>query len=56
MTTIEGVASVRPSGSRAALVYQHAADDRDAAITRGLDALLGAAIAASDDRVHDRPA
>jgi integrase len=34
--------------SPAALVYQHAADDRDAAIARALDAMLGAASGSSE--------
>ncbi len=37
------------SSPAAALLYQHAADDRDAEIARALDAMLGAADEASDD-------
>ena len=37
------------SSPAAALLYQHPADDRDAAIARALDAMLGAAGAAPDD-------
>ena len=37
------------SSPAAALLYQHAADDRDADIARALDAMLGAATDASDE-------
>ena len=37
------------SSPAAALLYQHAADDRDAEIARALDAMLGAAGGSLDD-------
>ncbi|GAB3192340.1 hypothetical protein GCM10027261_04830 [Geodermatophilus arenarius] len=37
------------SSPAAALLYQHAADDRDAEIARALDAMLGAASESWDD-------
>ncbi len=37
------------SSPAAALLQQHAADDRDAEIARALDAMLGAAGKSSDD-------
>jgi hypothetical protein len=37
------------SSPAAALLYQHAADDRDAEIARALDAMLGAVQESSDD-------
>lgn len=36
------------SSPAAALLYQHAADDRDAEIARALDAMLGESIASPD--------
>ncbi len=37
------------SSPAAALLYQHAADDRDAKIARALDAMLGSANAAHNN-------
>jgi len=37
------------SSPAAALLYQHAADDRDAEIARALDAMLGIAGESSED-------
>jgi hypothetical protein len=37
------------SSPAAALLYQHAAEDRDAEIARALDAMLGGASGSSDD-------
>jgi hypothetical protein len=42
------------SSPAAALLYQHAADDRDAEIARALDAMLRDATASSDDH-PDQP-
>jgi hypothetical protein len=41
------------SSPAAALLYQHAADDRDADIARALDAMLGAITEPPDD--NERP-
>ena len=43
------------SSPAAALLYQHAADDRDADIARSLDAMRGALTEAPDDRTDERP-
>jgi integrase len=48
-TTKELMRRLGHSSPAAALLYQHAADDRDAEIARALDAMLGAASGASDD-------
>ncbi|MGY1637577.1 hypothetical protein ACI78V_13110 [Geodermatophilus sp. SYSU D00742] len=50
-TTKECMRRLGHSSPAAALLYQHAADDRDAEIARALDAMLGAASESSD---HDR--
>jgi hypothetical protein len=42
------------SSPAAALLYQHAADDRDADIARALDDMLAAAHEASDDDDPER--
>jgi integrase len=53
-TTKELMRRLGHSSPAAALLYQHAADDRDAAIARALDAMLGAASGSSDDlELHD---
>jgi hypothetical protein len=43
------------SSPAAALVYQHAADDRDAEIAHALDAMLGAVSEPPEDRIDERP-
>jgi hypothetical protein len=43
------------SSPAAALLYQHAADDRDGEIARALDAMLGASSKASSDPAHEQP-
>ncbi len=43
------------SSPAAALLYQHAADDRDADIARALDAMLGGLTGTPDDNVDERP-
>ncbi len=48
-TTKELMRRLGHSSPAAALLYQHAADDRDAEIARALDAMLGAAGGSSDD-------
>jgi len=48
-TTKELMRRLGHSSPTAALLYQHAADDRDAAIARALDAMLGAVQDPSDD-------
>jgi integrase len=48
-TTKELMRRLGHSSPAAALLYQHAADDRDAAIARALDVMLGAASGSSDD-------
>ncbi|MGY1846102.1 site-specific integrase [Blastococcus sp. SYSU DS1021] len=48
-TTKELMRRLGHSSPAAALLYQHAADDRDAEIARALDAMLGAASESSDD-------
>jgi integrase len=48
-TTKELMRRLGHSSPAAALVYQHAADDRDAEIARALDAMLGAAAKGPDD-------
>jgi integrase len=48
-TTKELMRRLGHSSPAAALLYQHAADDRDAEIARALDAMLGAAKALADD-------
>ncbi|MGY1705320.1 tyrosine-type recombinase/integrase [Geodermatophilus sp. SYSU D00697] len=48
-TTKELMRRLGHSSPAAALLYQHAADDRDADIARALDAMLGAAGKSSDD-------
>ena len=48
-TTKELMRRLGHSSPAAALLYQHAVDDRDAAIARALDAMLGAASESSDD-------
>jgi integrase len=48
-TTKELMRRLGHSSPAAALLYQHAADDRDAAIARALDDLLGAASGSSND-------
>ncbi len=48
-TTKELMRRLGHSSPTAALLYQHAADDRDAEIARALDTMLGAAGGASDD-------
>ena len=53
-TTKELMRRLGHSSPAAALLYQHAADDRDAGIARALDAMLGAAHEPSnDDRERD---
>jgi integrase len=53
-TTKELMRRLGHSSPAAALLYQHAADDRDAEIVRALDAMLGAAHEPSnDDRERD---
>ncbi len=52
-TTKELMRRLGHSSSAAALLYQHAADDRDADIARALDAMLGAITEAPDD--NERP-
>ncbi len=53
-TTMELMRWLGHSSPAAALLYQHAGDDRDAEIARALDAMLGAAHAPSnDDRKRD---
>jgi integrase len=53
-TTKELMRRLGHSSPAAALLYQHAADDRDAEIARALDAMLGAAHEPSnDDRERD---
>jgi integrase len=47
-TTKELTRRLGHSSPAAALLYQHAADDRDADIARALDAMLGAASESSD--------
>jgi hypothetical protein len=47
-TTKELIRRLGHSSPAAALLYQHAADDRDADIARALDAMLGAASESSD--------
>jgi integrase len=48
-TTKELMRRLGHSSPAAALLYQHAADDRDAAIARALDAMLGAITPSPDD-------
>jgi integrase len=48
-TTKELMRRLGHSSPAAALLYQHAADDRDAEIARALDAMLGKATASSDE-------
>jgi integrase len=48
-TTKELMRRLGHSSPATALLYQHAADDRDAEIARALDAMLGAASESSDD-------
>ncbi|WP_369252391.1 tyrosine-type recombinase/integrase [Geodermatophilus amargosae] len=48
-TTKELMRRLGHSSPAAALLYQHAADDRDGEIARALDAMLGAASELSDD-------
>jgi hypothetical protein len=43
------------SSPAAALLYQHAADDRDADIARALDAMLDGLTETPDDNVDERP-
>ena len=43
------------SSPAAALLYQHAADDRDADIARALDAMLDAVTKSADDNLGERP-
>jgi integrase len=52
-TTKELMRRLGHSSPAAALLYQHAADDRDADIARALDAMLGAITEARDD--NERP-
>lgn len=52
-TTKELMRRLGHSSPAAALLYQHAGDDRDADIARALDAMLGAINAAPDD--NERP-
>ncbi|MDP9406527.1 MAG: tyrosine-type recombinase/integrase [Actinomycetota bacterium] len=52
-TTKELMRRLGHSSPAAALLYQHAADDRDADIARALDATLGAITEAPDD--NERP-
>jgi hypothetical protein len=54
-TTKELMRRLGHSSPAAALLYQHAADDRDGEIARALDAMLGAAATAPDDRAPERP-
>ncbi len=49
-TTKELMRRLGHSSPAAALLYQHAADDRDAEIARALDAMLGTASQSSDDK------
>ncbi|NEK60232.1 site-specific integrase [Geodermatophilus sabuli] len=53
-TTKELMRRLGHSSPAAALVYQHAADDRDAEIARALDAMLGAITRTRDDDI-ERP-
>jgi integrase len=53
-TTKELMRRLGHSSPAAALLYQHAADDRDAEIARALDAMLRDATASSDDH-PDQP-
>jgi integrase len=53
-TTKELMRRLGHSSPAAALVYQHAVDDRDAEIPRALDAMLGAANASPDDDPEQR--
>jgi integrase len=48
-TTKELMRRLGHSSPAAALLYQHAVDDRDAAIARALDAMLGAITPSPDD-------
>ncbi len=48
-TTNEPMRRLGHSSPAAALLYQHAAEDRDAEIARALDAMLGGASGSSDD-------
>ncbi len=54
-TTKELMRRLGHSSPAAALLYQHAADDRDADIARALDAMLGAITETRDDDVDNRP-
>jgi integrase len=54
-TTKELMRRLGHSSPAAALLYQHAADDRDADIARSLDAMLSALNEAPDDRTDERP-
>jgi integrase len=54
-TTKELMRRLGHSSPAAALLYQHAADDRDADIARALDAMLGASTETRDDGVDERP-
>ncbi|RBY75803.1 site-specific integrase [Geodermatophilus sp. TF02-6] len=54
-TTKELMRRLGHSSPAAALLYQHAADDRDADIARALDAMLDALTEAPDDDTDGRP-
>ncbi|WP_448620522.1 tyrosine-type recombinase/integrase [Geodermatophilus sp. URMC 65] len=54
-TTKELMRRLGHSSPAAALLYQHAADDRDADIARALDAMLSGLGEAPDDNVDERP-
>ena len=54
-TTNELMRRLGHSSPSSALLYQHAAEDRDADIARALDAMLGALTEAPDDRTDERP-
>ena len=53
-TTKELMRRLGHSSPAAALLYQHAADDRDADIARALDAMLGTLSDPTDDEPHNR--
>jgi integrase len=54
-TTKELMRRLGHSSPAAALLYQHAAEDRDAEIARALDAMLSGLAEPSDDDVDERP-
>ena len=54
-TTKELMRRLGHSSPAAALLYQHAADDRDVEIARALDAMLGAARQAPEDPSEQAP-